>query len=366
MKTVVIEQSQIISPFGKLSETVDNLMHGAGAIVPGPCFDVPVAYAPFADTKLRDLRYCVSQLKSDIIFSRIDPTKTVFIFTAAKGDIRALEEQVFSEEIHTDISPMLDDQAQLICELLEFMPARRIVVSNACASGSNGIEVAIDLLRTEKYTHAMIFGFDCISRFTTTGFHSLSALSETGARPFDAARDGLSLGDGVAVAVLSFRKPDKGDICIIGGGSSNDANHRTGPSRTGEGLYRAAKEAIADAGISPEQVGAVKCHGTATSFNDAMEAKALHLLFGEEYPPCVSFKGAIGHLSGVSSLVELIITAECLKTITLPPTRGFEKLGVDEPVKISANTQEIKKPTALCLSAGFGGLNSAIVIREQK
>ena len=212
----------------------------------------------------------------------------------------------------------------------------------------------------------MVFGFDCISRFTTTGFHSLSALSETGARPFDAQRDGLTLGEGAAVTVLSFREPKKGDITVIGGGSSNDANHRTGPSRSGEGLFRAAKEAVSDAGITPGQIGAVKCHGTATDFNDAMEAKALHLLFGEKYPPCVSFKGAIGHLSGVSSLVEIIITAECLKKGTLPSTKGYEKHGVDEPVKISSKTQPIKKPTALCLSAGFGGLNSAIIIREHK
>jgi 3-oxoacyl-[acyl-carrier-protein] synthase-1 len=212
----------------------------------------------------------------------------------------------------------------------------------------------------------LVFGFDCISRFTTTGFHSLSALSETGARPFDAERDGLTLGEGAAFAVLSFKEPKKGDITVIGGGSSNDANHRTGPSRSGEGLYRAAKEAVSDADIKPDQIGVVKCHGTATDFNDAMEAKALHLLFGEKYPPSICFKGAIGHLSGVSSLVEIIITGECLKKGVLPPTVGYKKHGVDEPVKISSKSQPVKKPTALCLSAGFGGLNSAVVIREHR
>jgi 3-oxoacyl-(acyl-carrier-protein) synthase len=117
--------------------------------------------------------------------------------------------------------------------------------------------------------------------------------------------------------------------------------------------------------MEPEQIGAVKCHGTATPYNDAMEAKALHLLFGDTYPPCVSLKGALGHLSGAGSLIEICIVAECLKRRHLPPTKGYNTHGVDEPIPVSAKTQRIDIPSVLCLSAGFGGLNAAVIIQEK-
>lgn len=365
MKTVVIEQSEIISPLGNLNETAGDLTDGASAIVPGPCFEVPVAYAPFTNIQFRDLKYCASWLASHINLSGIEPSATIFIYCAAKGDIRSIEEKIFSDTITTAISPLLDIQAQTICESLKFDPLRKLVISNACASGAVGIEVATELLRMERYTYVILFGLDCLSRFTTTGFYSLGALSDTGARPFDAQRNGLTLGEGGAIAVLSYRKAYEGDIVITGVGSSNDANHRTGPSRSGEGLFKASQAALIDAAVTPDSIGAVKCHGTATEYNDAMEAKALQLLFGDMCPPCVSYKGAIGHLSGAGSLIEILITAECIKRGILPPTKGYENHGVDQRITISPKPQPIEKPTVLCLSAGFGGLNTAVIIEER-
>lgn len=364
MKAVVIEQSEIISPLGNLAETVADLIEGAKAIIPGPCFDVPVAYAPFANIQFRDLLYCTSWLASHIDLSGIDPSSTVFIYSAAKGDMRAIEEKIFNGAVSTGISPLLDLQAKTVCELLKFNPSRRLVVSNACASGAVGIETALELLRMKRYTHAVIFGFDFLLRFTATGFYSLGALSDTGARPFDAQRNGLTMGEGAGIAVLSYRDAYEGDIIIAGAASSNDANHRTGPSRTGEGLFRAMQACVADASMAPGSIGAVKCHGTATLFNDAMEAKALYSLFGDNCPPCSSFKGAIGHLSGASSLIEILITAECIKRRILPPTTGYENHGVDEQITLSSKPQTIEDPTVLCLAAGFSGLNTAVIIKE--
>ena len=364
MKAVIIEQSEIISPLGNLTETVTDLIDGAKAIIPGPCFDVPAAYAPYANTKFRELAFCTSWLGSHINLAEIDPSSTIFIYSTAKGDIRAIEEEKFNKTISTNISPLLDLQTHVIAEQLKFSPAGKIVVSNACASGAVGIETALELLRMEKYSHAVLFGFDCLSRFTTTGFHSLGALSDTGARPFDARRNGLTMGEGAGISVLSYRDAYKGDIIVLGAGSSNDANHRTGPSRTGDGLFRSALAAITDASITRESIGAVKCHGTGTIFNDAMEAKAIYSLFDNNCPPCSSFKGAIGHLSGASSLIEILITAECIRRRVLPPTIGYENHGVDEPVTISSRAQPVNSPTVLCLAAGFSGLNTCVIIKE--
>ena len=364
MKSVVIEQAEIISPLGNLTDTVNDLLNGSDAILPGPCFDIPVGYSPFGDVKLRDLIYCFTQLLSSINLHKIDFSSTLLIYCSAKGDIRLLEEQIYFKKVLSNISPMLDIQCQKICELIGIDHFSSIVVSNACTSGSIGVEIALDLLRMQRYSHIIICGFDCISRFTTAGFYSLGALSENRARPFDKKRDGLTLGEGVGITVLSFKNPCKGEITVIGAGSSNDANHRTGPSRTGEGLYRAIRLAFDSAPITVDSIGAVKCHGTATPYNDAMEAKALNLIFGPKLPPCVSYKGAIGHMSGAGSLIEILIAAEHLKKRKLPPTKGFFERGVDENIPISTNSQSFTKPHALCLSAGFGGLNSAVIIKE--
>jgi 3-oxoacyl-(acyl-carrier-protein) synthase len=116
--------------------------------------------------------------------------------------------------------------------------------------------------------------------------------------------------------------------------------------------------------MSPLEIGAVKCHGTATNYNDAMEAKAIVSLFAEEVPPCFSIKGALGHTSGAGSLMELCIAAECLRRRLVPPTCGYSEQGVDEPIPVSASVQPLLQQTMLCLSAGFGGINAAVVIKE--
>jgi 3-oxoacyl-[acyl-carrier-protein] synthase-1 len=239
-------------------------------------------------------------------------------------------------------------------------------VSNACASGAIGVEIAAELLVSGRFENAVLFGFDSVTRFVATGFHALSALSPLGARPFDARRDGLTLGEGAGIAVVTYREPFRDDIIVAGAGSGNDANHRTGPSRTGDGLLRAARAALHDADMPPTAIGAIKCHGTATNYNDAMEAKAIFSLFNENIPPCFSIKGAIGHTSGAGSLLEICVAAGCLRRRRVPPTFGYSVLGVDEPVPVSASAQQLSQSSILCLSAGFGGINAAVVIRSHE
>jgi 3-oxoacyl-[acyl-carrier-protein] synthase I len=363
---VVIEECGILCGLGSLDETVTDLFDGASAVVPGPCFGVPVAYAPFANVAWRSLRSAAESLAPCVSVSELDKDSTVFIFCAAKGDISSLEAYCESRTPPSEFLPLLSSQASFACKVLGVPAGRTIVISDACASGATGIEIGRELLVAGRAKAAVVFGFDGISRFVATGFNSLAALSPAGARPFDASRDGLTIGDGAAVALLTLREPFSGDITIAGGGSSNDANHRTGPSRTGEGLYRAAKAALDDAGMLPAQIGGIKCHGTATKYNDAMEAKAITSLFGEEIPPCFSIKGAIGHTSGAGSLLEICVAAECLRRRLAPPTAGFSTLGVEEPVPVSASQQILLTNTMLCLSAGFGGINAAVVLSEER
>jgi len=360
---VILEQSEIICGLGALAETVTDLIDGASAIAPGPWFDVPVAVVPFPDARFRELDACAHRLLSAVDLSDVRPERTALIYCAAKGDISAVEQPAKACSTPA-ASPDLWAQAKAVEKTAGKQFGRTIAVSTACASGALGVEIAHELLTDGEIDHALLFGFDPLSRFVVSGFFALGALSRAGARPFDAARDGLTPGDGAAIALLSRRTAYAGDIVIAGAGSSNDANHRTGPSRDGSGLHAAARAALRNARMTPKEVGAVKCHGTGTLYNDAMEAKALTLLLDDRYPPCASFKGALGHTSGGGALLEIIIGAECLRRHTLPPTAGFEAAGIDEPLPICAHSRPIKQPAMLCLSAGFGGVNAAVVLRE--
>jgi 3-oxoacyl-[acyl-carrier-protein] synthase-1 len=359
---ICIDYGAIETALGNRVKTFSALAAGTSGIVPGPGFGLPVPFAPFAEQRCRDLGWCVKHLAADAGLAGVDANRTLFVFSAAKGDIRALDEP----ENTALPSPLLDDQAELAKATLGLDKCKSIVISNACASGAIALETAIDLMRAGYFDRSIVVAFDSLSRFVATGFASLGALSADCARPFDRSRSGLTLGDGAALAVLANRAPRAGDTVVAGAGSTNDANHRTGPSRTGDGLKAAADAALADAALAPAAIGAVKCHGTATPYNDAMEAKALFSLFGAAIPPCVSFKGALGHTSGASSLVEVIVAASCLQAKMLPPTAGFATPGVDENIPVSNGVQPIErqKPAMLCLSAGFGGVNAAIVVTE--
>ena len=363
-KAVIIEQGALLSSLGTLEQTAQSLINGTSAIQPGPCFEIPVASAPFTDTALRIPENCFPRLlETSIDLQPYRNERILFIYAAAKGDIRALEPTVLPETASLP-SPLLVDQAHRIIRILGLNPLRTEIISNACASGIVAVAVAKLLLENGIFSTAVIAGFDVISHFVTGGFHSLGALSPTGPRPFDCRRDGLSLGDGAAIAVLRYREPGTGDIIVAGADQSNDANHRTGPSRTGEGLYLAARGALENAGITPDLIGAVKCHGTATPYNDAMEAKAVNLLFDNAPPPCFSVKGGIGHTSGAGSLIEILLSARFIRRRTAPPTIRFSEPDPEAVLPVTAGARIFSQPSMLCLSAGFGGLNAAAVLSE--
>ena len=121
-----------------------------------------------------------------------------------------------------------------------------------------------------------------------------------------------------------------------------------------------------DAGRLPDDIGTIKCHGTATPYNDAMEAKAINRLCSDHPPPCFSVKGAIGHTSGAGSLIEILLAEEFLRSKTIPPTANFTIPDADASIPVSGKTTTFSIPSILCLSAGFGGLNAALLLEERQ
>jgi len=242
-------------------------------------------------------------------------------------------------------------------------PNQAIVLSNACISGVLAINAAAMLIEKGTYDHVIVTGGDIISRFVVSGFMSFMSLSPAACMPFDKDRDGLSLGEAASTIILSKDGNGKNDIQHIGGASANDANHISGPSRTGEGSFIAIKKAMVEAGILPDQIDHISAHGTATPYNDEMESIAIDRHQMNEVP-VNSLKGSFGHTLGAAGLVETAIMLDEMRSSILLKTAGFRKLGVSRKINVIHQTTEKKLCTCLKMASGFGGSNAAMIIQK--
>jgi 3-oxoacyl-[acyl-carrier-protein] synthase-1 len=240
-----------------------------------------------------------------------------------------------------------------------------IVVSNACISGLLAMVQAWTILRCGEAERVVVVAADEISAFILSGFQVLQALSDGPCRPFDAQRQGINLGEGAAAILLvrSDHPPFPGAIEMESGAVTNDANHISGPSRTGAELAMAMKRSLRASGRLPGEIHFVSLHGTGTLYNDEMEARALNLA-GLEDAPALSLKGNFGHTLGASGLIEAILSAESLRQNQILPTLGFSQSGVSVPVQIVQ--ESIYRPLETCLktASGFGGCNAAAVFSK--
>lgn len=285
--------------------------------------------------------------------------RVLFILSTTKGNIDLLDSRKNSQPVSNKL--YLWQTAQNISGYFK-NPNVPVVVSNACISGLSALVTAKRWLATGIYDSVVVTGTDLISKFTVSGFQSLKALSPTNCRPFDAERCGLNLGEGAATIILSsgHEKDCSGKVTLEAGAISNDANHISGPSRTGEGLVLAIKKALENCDIP--DIGFINAHGTATLFNDEMEAVAINRC-GLANVPVNSLKGYIGHTMGASGLIETILSAESLIHNTILGTAGFSRSGVSVPMNIVTGETASFKKECLKTASGFGGCNAAIRLR---
>jgi len=283
--------------------------------------------------------------------------KTILIISSTKGNISLLETQENTPELQKRIA--LSTSAKLVAEYFGFVNIP-IIISNACISGVMGIITGMRLLRSGQYENAVIVGADIISSFILSGFESFQALSPQICKPFDKSRDGLNLGEGAGTIILSTNKKYAQNTKVLGGSVSNDANHISGPSRTGLELSYAIDQSLKDAGLSATEIDFISAHGTATPYNDEMEANAINQS-GLQSAPLNSLKGYYGHTLGAAGLIESIISIQSLKHGLILPTPGFKESGVTKPVNVIAESRSIKANHFLKTASGFGGCNAAVV-----
>jgi len=209
---------------------------------------------------------------------------------------------------------------------------RQLTFINACAAGAQAIAVAADLIRDGKAEIAIAGGVEVLNRMVMSGFEALRAVSPTGPHPFDAGRDGIQLAEAAAFVVLEStgRLRERGARPygrISGSGASADAFHVVRPDEAGMGAARALERALADAGVSVEDVDYINAHGTGTVQNDPAELAALVRVFGERASaiPISSTKAMLGHALGASGAAEAVICALAIREGFLPPTIGLRR-----------------------------------------
>jgi 3-oxoacyl-[acyl-carrier-protein] synthase II len=242
------------------------------------------------------------------------------------------------------------------------------VIANACASGTNAIGHAFECVRSGKYQQVLTGGYDALSELVFVGFDSLQAATPEKCRPFDRDRSGMVLGEGAAVLALENLESARARRAhvlaeIIGYGISTDNYHLTQPDPSGSGPRRAMEQALQSANRSAEEVDYINAHGTATTFNDAAEGKAIAELFGKV--PVSSTKSMIGHSLGAAGAIEAVICLAALKAQFLPPNINFRNPDPDLDLNIVANTaRDAQIVIVLSNSFGFGGTNASILIEK--
>jgi 3-oxoacyl-[acyl-carrier-protein] synthase II len=261
-------------------------------------------------------------------------------------------------------------QARLVMDALDF-GGPIITVSNACASGSNAIGQAYELVHSGHAERAVAGGYDSLCEMVFSGFDSLQALSPTVCRPFDKRRDGLSLGEGAAIVTLETLDSAKrrgatvlGEL--IGYASSIDQHHLTQPHPQGNTTQFVMKSACAGARVTPEDIGYINAHGTGTLLNDSSEAVAIGEWAGRRAAtlPVSSTKANIGHLLGAAGAVEAVVCLMVLAEQWLPPETAFETPDPACKFPIVHKPQDAKVNVALSNSFGFGGVNASLIFRR--
>lgn len=370
---VFVVADNVLSPLGKTTaENFGKLKENVSAVKQQhlPAISSPPFYASLfgkdeifiktdAPVYTKFERLLIASIENALQGSGIDTkdNKTVLIISSTKGNISLLENEQYHPELKKRIA--LSSSAKLIAEYFGFT-RRPVIISNACVSGVVAMISGMRLLRSGQYENAVIAGADVISAFILSGFQSFQALSPQVCRPFDKLRNGLNLGEGAGTILLSTDEKYRKNIKVLGGSVSNDANHISGPSRTGQELSYAIRQSLHDADLSSGDIGFISAHGTATVYNDEMEARAI-ALSGLQSVPLNSLKGYYGHTLGAAGLIESIISLQSLKHGLVLPTLGFTECGVTKPVNVVASPLPTKANYFLKTASGFGGCNAAVV-----
>lgn len=367
----------IVSPLGfSLEENYTAVMNGRSALrrydslwdMPFPCFVslipdemLETAFETEVDKTKLPVR-TFSKFEKITLLSvvkalrqcQVDPAsdRLLFVLSSTKGNVHYLSD---CEPDLDRVSP--ESSARLIARYFG-NPNVPVTISNACISGLCAQIEAYRCLISGQYDTVVVVGADVLSPFIVAGFQSLKALSDEQCRPFSSSRRGLNLGEAAATVVYSVAPDNAGGWRMLAGAVRNDANHISGPSRTGEGSFRALQSVMQSSGMSASDLACLNVHGTSTLYNDEMESIAIGRA-GLADVPVNAMKGYYGHTLGAAGVLETLLTMRALEDGIVPATRGFDEPGVSVPVRVSSQIIDTERHTFVKLLSGFGGCNAA-------
>lgn len=292
-------------------------------------------------------------------------TRIQLFLSSTKGNVDLLNENADDDRYY------LPESARRISTYLG-LKTTPIVVSNACISGVGAQIAAYRAIESGRCDYAIVVGADILSRFIISGFQSFKALSPDECKPFDKERTGLNLGEAVGTIILGRDldlRSDSGDSLsskfwrkrpwhVAATSIHNDANHISGPSRTGEGAYRVLTDLTQS--FEKEQLAFINAHGTATLYNDEMESIAIHRA-GLDDVPVNGLKGYYGHTLGAAGVIETILSMTAVDDATILATKGYSESGTTHPLNISAENRTTDRQAFIKLLSGFGGSNAGIL-----
>ena len=237
-----------------------------------------------------------------------------------------------------------------------------VTVSSACSSSAKVFSSARRMMAAGLIDAAVVGGVDSLCLTTLYGFKSLELISEQACRPFDAQRNGISIAEAAAFALLE-RTPqhlDADAVLLLGTGESSDAYHMSSPHPDGLGARMAMQDALQMAGLQASEIDYINLHGTATQTNDAAEGKAVAAVFGTA-TPCSSTKGATGHTLGAAGGVEAVICALALRHGLAPAGLNIRQLDPTLNLDYVMDNREQPLARVLSNSFGFGGTNCSLI-----
>jgi 3-oxoacyl-[acyl-carrier-protein] synthase-1 len=235
----------------------------------------------------------------------------------------------------------------------------------ACTSSANAVLYAASMIEEGVVEKALVVGYDLYNNLGFYGFEGLKSLASSEVRPFDAARDGLILGESCGAVVLEAQNREGSDFMWLGGANLCDTYSVTSHDEEGAAVGETMNRALARAGIDPREVDAVKAHATGTENNDRTECAAMKLVFGDRIPPVTCLKPFIGHTVGACGVSELILLTESIKAGFIPATPGFREK--DEALNLTPLTEN--RPTGegifMLNTFGFGGNCTTLILSNR-
>jgi 3-oxoacyl-[acyl-carrier-protein] synthase-1 len=282
-------------------------------------------------------------------YPSIDFNDTILILPTTKGNITSIENGNYTP---------LSKSAEEINRFFK-LKHRPIVLSNACISGVAALITAKRLLAQGVYSNAIVCGADIITSFVAKGFQSLHATANEHCKPYDKDRTGINLGEAAASVLLSSSINSK--IKVLDGALTNDANHISGPSKTGEELAHAITQTMSSSSLSIEDIAFIAAHGTATMYNDEMESKAFEKA-GFSATEVYSLKPHFGHSLGAAGVIETIVAVKSIEEGVILPNLNFENSGVSGNIKVATSLASTTKKAFLKTASGFGGCNASLAI----